>query len=113
MNALTAKEREVLLWHARGKTAEECAQILGVSPRTVVNHLASAREKMNAANSTHAILLALKRGFIKLSEVYLLLAVIMAGTATDMDANRTRVRLRQPQVRITRTLAQSESSDRV
>lgn len=86
---------------------------MGVSPRTIANHLAGAREKMNAANSTHAILLALKRGCIKLSEVYLLLAVLFVGGGSDMDANRTRVRLRQPQVRITRTLTQSESSDRV
>lgn len=109
---LTEREKEVLLWHARGKSSEVCAQIMGVSPRTISNQLVSCREKLYANNTTHAVAKAIKKGVIKLSDVYLIAAVLFAGTVSDMDATITRIRLRQPQVRISRVLSSSESSGR-
>jgi DNA-binding CsgD family transcriptional regulator len=39
-HGLTRRETEVLAWVAEGKTNPEIAAILGLSPRTVGNHLA-------------------------------------------------------------------------
>ena len=61
---LGAREKEVLAWIAEGKTAEETAIILGISRRTVEWHLSQVRQKVSAANVTHAIALAVKAGVI-------------------------------------------------
>lgn len=53
--ALSPRERECLLWIAEGKTHWECAVILGLSEHTVRCYLESARHKLGAANTTHAV----------------------------------------------------------
>lgn len=53
--ALSPRERECLQWIAEGKTYWECATILGLSEHTVRCYLESARHKLGAANTTHAI----------------------------------------------------------
>ncbi|BCH27874.1 helix-turn-helix transcriptional regulator [Mesorhizobium sp. L-8-3] len=53
--ALSRRERECLRWIAEGKTHWECATILGIAERTVRCYLESARHKLGAANSTHAV----------------------------------------------------------
>ncbi|HHK74309.1 MAG TPA: LuxR family transcriptional regulator [Rhizobiales bacterium] len=62
---LSAREREVLLWAAHGKTPWETSEILNIAERTVLCHIESARRKLNAANATHAVALALSRGQIQ------------------------------------------------
>lgn len=52
---LSPRERECLLWIAEGKTNWECAMILGLSERTVRFYLESARHKLGAANTIHAV----------------------------------------------------------
>ena len=52
---LSPRERECLLWVAEGKTNWECAAILGLTERTVRFYLESARHKLGAANTTHAV----------------------------------------------------------
>jgi DNA-binding CsgD family transcriptional regulator len=56
---LSSREREVLQWVARGKTAPEIGCILGISKRTVDFHVSSAVQKLQAANRTHAVALAI------------------------------------------------------
>ncbi|MFT3733663.1 MAG: DNA-binding response regulator [Rhodocyclaceae bacterium] len=51
---LTAREGEVLLWVARGKTNRDIADILGMSPRTVNKHLEHIFEKMGVETRTAA-----------------------------------------------------------
>lgn len=63
---LTDRERDVLAWAARGKTAEETSDILNVSAKTVVEHLNNARRKLGASNKTHAASVALFLGLIDL-----------------------------------------------
>ena len=63
---LTDRERDTLSWAARGKTAEETADILHVSSKTVVEHLNNARRKLGASNKTHAASIALFMGLIDL-----------------------------------------------
>lgn len=58
---MTPRERECLLWSSDGKTESVIADILGISTSTVSKHIASARDKLDAMNKTHAVALALRR----------------------------------------------------
>jgi DNA-binding NarL/FixJ family response regulator len=60
------REREVLQHAARGLTNKQIGATLGISDRTVQNHLASIFEKMGAASRTEAVTIALQRGWIQL-----------------------------------------------
>jgi LuxR family transcriptional activator of conjugal transfer of Ti plasmids len=61
---LNERECQVLTWAAAGKTASETATILSIAERTVLFYLASARQKLGATNSRHAISKALSQGLI-------------------------------------------------
>lgn len=63
---LTVREREVLTWTARGKSAWETSCILGVSSHTVSKQLAAAARKLNASNKTQAVAEAMRRRWISL-----------------------------------------------
>lgn len=52
---LSARQNEVLLWVARGKTSQETGQILGLSKRTVDRYLATAYLKLGAVNRVEAL----------------------------------------------------------
>lgn len=62
--SLTDREREVLTWHAAGKTAWEIGEILGISQRTVEEHAQTAARKLGATNRTQAVALAIRDKFI-------------------------------------------------
>jgi DNA-binding CsgD family transcriptional regulator len=57
-HSLTPREREVLTWAARGKSARETAKILHITKRTVDEHVHGAVRKLGAANRTQAVALA-------------------------------------------------------
>ncbi|BDA85123.1 DNA-binding response regulator [Aureimonas sp. SA4125] len=59
--ALTAREAEVLLWLARGKSNRDIADILALSPRTVDKHLEMVFRKLGVENRTAASSLAMSR----------------------------------------------------
>ena len=59
--ALTAREAEVLLWLARGKSNRDIAEILSLSPRTVDKHLETTFRKLGVENRTAASSLAMTR----------------------------------------------------
>jgi DNA-binding CsgD family transcriptional regulator len=61
---LSEREREVLYWCAKGKTAWEMAAILGLSRRTVEHYKAQACKKLVAVNDTHAVVKAMYQGLI-------------------------------------------------
>ena len=63
--SLSTREREVLTWAARGKSAWETAGILGITTRTVNKHTQTAFRKLGAANRTHAVALALQQQLIE------------------------------------------------
>jgi DNA-binding NarL/FixJ family response regulator len=63
---LSDREREVLQHAVRGLTNKQIGAILGISDRTVQNHLASIFEKLGAASRTEAVTIALQRGWIQL-----------------------------------------------
>lgn len=62
--SLSPRERECLLWVAEGKTYWETAMILGLAERTVRFYLESARHKLGAANTTHAVIKAGKASLL-------------------------------------------------
>jgi LuxR family quorum sensing-dependent transcriptional regulator len=63
-SALSARERDVLVWASQGKSAREIGEILGIAKATVDSHTQSAAHKLGASNRTHAVALALLSGVI-------------------------------------------------
>jgi len=61
---LSARERECLLWYAKGKTMWEIAEILHLSWRTVEYYMENARAKLGTANSKETVLRATMHGII-------------------------------------------------
>jgi DNA-binding CsgD family transcriptional regulator len=64
LSLLSAREREVLEWIARGKSTWEIAQILGVSEKGVEFHVENAKRKLQVFGRTHAVVKALMLGLI-------------------------------------------------
>ena len=64
---LPLREASCLRWKALGKTDDEIARILGISPHTVRFHHESARARLNTANTTHTVARALALGLINMS----------------------------------------------
>jgi LuxR family transcriptional regulator, quorum-sensing system regulator BjaR1 len=62
---LTVREREVLTWAARGKSAGEIGEILNITKRTADEHVQKAVLKLGALNRTHAVAVALRAGIIE------------------------------------------------
>jgi LuxR family transcriptional regulator, quorum-sensing system regulator BjaR1 len=63
---LTAREREVLVWAAHGKSAWEIGEILGIAKRTVDEHAKTACLKLGAANRVQAVAIALRNRVINI-----------------------------------------------
>jgi LuxR family transcriptional regulator, quorum-sensing system regulator SolR len=61
---LTARELAVLRWTADGKTADDIAQILQISSRTVSFHLGNTMLLLGAPNKTAAVSRALLAGWL-------------------------------------------------
>jgi len=59
---ITAREAEVLLWMARGKTNRDIGDILGISPRTVNKHLEHLFVKLHVETRSAATALVAKVG---------------------------------------------------
>ena len=53
---LTGRQREVLSWVSDGKTIQDIAKILAVSPQTVEKHLRLARDTLDVETTAQAIL---------------------------------------------------------
>lgn len=62
---LTARERETLETLARGFTQREAAEILGVSPHTIVSHVKAIYQKMAVNSRSEAVFEAINSGLIK------------------------------------------------
>lgn len=66
---LTDRQRDCVLWAARGKTDWEIAQILGVSHETVIRHLKQARERYGVQKRAVLAVRALFDGLISFADV--------------------------------------------
>lgn len=61
-NSLTRREVDILLKAANGLTDRQIARQLGISHKTVRNHLTNVFQKLAAKNRTQAILTAIRLG---------------------------------------------------
>ena len=61
---LSAREREVLIWAAEGKTASETADILHVSASAVNLYAQRAMSKLQARTKTQAVAIAVRNGLL-------------------------------------------------
>lgn len=59
---LTAREREVLAWIARDLSNAEIARRIGLTLKTVRNHVSNILSKLQAADRTQAIMMAREAG---------------------------------------------------
>ena len=66
---LSDRQRECLLWVARGKTAAETGMILGIGTETVIQHLKMARERYQVHCKQSLIVAALFDGLIGFSDI--------------------------------------------
>jgi DNA-binding NarL/FixJ family response regulator len=65
--ALTPREVEVLGCVAKGMANKEIAERLGTASGTVKMHIQNILAKLNAADRTHAVTIAMERGILHLS----------------------------------------------
>ncbi|WP_263384920.1 response regulator [Granulicella arctica] len=63
---MTARELEVLTGVSQGRSNKLIADNLVISEHTVKNHLKNILSKLHASDRTHAVTIALKRGFFDL-----------------------------------------------
>jgi len=66
LSPLTPREIEILNCIAEGNSNRGIAHMLGISEQTVKNHIASVMRKLIANDRTHAVVLALRQGLIRL-----------------------------------------------
>ena len=66
---LTERQRECVMWAARGKTDWEISRILGISHETVIEHLKHARERYGVGKRTLLAIHALFDGTIGFLDV--------------------------------------------
>jgi DNA-binding NarL/FixJ family response regulator len=63
-DSITTRELDVLRGVANGNSNKIIASNLNISEHTVKNHLKNILSKLNASDRTHAVMIALKRGFL-------------------------------------------------
>ena len=62
--ALTDRQLEVLIHVARGGSNRKIGEALGISERTVRNHLRTVSAKLSTSDRTRAVVIAIERGWI-------------------------------------------------
>jgi two-component system, NarL family, invasion response regulator UvrY len=64
VDVLSPREFEVFIALAKGKSTNEIAETLCLSPRTVGTHLYNIKQKLNAGNQAEIALIAMRSGLI-------------------------------------------------
>ncbi|HVW92696.1 MAG TPA: helix-turn-helix transcriptional regulator [Devosia sp.] len=62
--ALTAREKQVMALSAEGLTSAQIAEKLGMSPRTVNQHVDNVADKLGTRNRTHTIAEVIRHGLL-------------------------------------------------
>lgn len=65
-DSISDRELDVLRGVAKGNSNKIIASDLNISEHTVKNHLKSILSKLDASDRTHAVMIALKRGFLEM-----------------------------------------------
>jgi two-component system response regulator DegU len=66
--SLTNRETEILKYIATGNSNKQIAGLLEISEQTIKNHISSILRKLNANDRAHAVVLAIKHGWISVEE---------------------------------------------
>jgi DNA-binding NarL/FixJ family response regulator len=61
---ITDRQLEILRNVARGRTNREIGETLGISERTVRNHMRAIMKRLSGADRTHAVVIAIGNGWI-------------------------------------------------
>jgi DNA-binding CsgD family transcriptional regulator len=61
---ITERHTDILQLIAKGASAKETAQQLGIGEQTVKNHLREIYRRLEARNSPHAVALAIAAGYV-------------------------------------------------
>ncbi len=65
VDTLSEKEFKVFLSLARGRSVQEIAEVMSLSPRTVGTHLYNIKQKLGASNSAELAIIAIRAGLIE------------------------------------------------
>jgi DNA-binding NarL/FixJ family response regulator len=65
---LTRRETQILTYIADGNSNKQIAGILEISEQTIKNHISSILRKLNANDRAHAVVLAIRHGWISINE---------------------------------------------
>jgi len=68
MTPLSPREREILRHIAEGNSNKRIAYALGIGEQTIKNHITSIMRKLNANDRTHAVVLAMRKGWLNIEE---------------------------------------------
>jgi len=66
--SVTDREAEILRWIRDGKTNDDIARILSISPYTIKNHIQKILRKMGVENRSHAVARAISLGILGSAE---------------------------------------------
>ena len=67
--SLTSRETEILTYIANGNSNKQIARILQISEQTIKNHVSNILRKLNANDRAHAVVLAIRYGWISAEEL--------------------------------------------
>jgi two-component system, NarL family, invasion response regulator UvrY len=65
VDTLSEKEFKVFLSLAKGRSVQEIAEVMSLSPRTVGTHLYNIKQKLDASNSAELAIIAMRAGLIE------------------------------------------------
>ncbi len=66
---LSPRETEIIKHIAEGTSNKRIAYALGIGEQTIKNHITSIMRKLNANDRTHAVVLAMRQGWIRLDDI--------------------------------------------
>ncbi|TFH71725.1 response regulator transcription factor [Gammaproteobacteria bacterium LSUCC0112] len=65
VDALSEKEFKVFIELAKGKSVQDIADVMSLSPRTIGTHLYNIKQKLDAANSAELAIIAMRAGLLE------------------------------------------------
>ena len=68
MTPLSPRESEVLNYITEGNSNKRIAHALGIGEQTIKNHITSIMRKLNANDRTHAVVLAMRKGWLNIEQ---------------------------------------------
>ena len=83
---VTDRQLEILRNVARGRTNREIGETLGISERTVRNHMRAILKRLSSSDRTHAVVVAIGNGWIAIPIEPERSAAMPVGTPSTVEA---------------------------